>query len=301
MTTEASNVLTALSQDLSGAIAQASESLVAINGRRRMSSSGVHWQTGIIVTAEHTLKRDEEIAVTWADGTTANASLIGRDGGTDLAVLRVETHQPIAQTADLETLQVGNLVLAIARSPESGVNASMGVISALGGSWRSWHGGQIDRFIRPDLTLYPGFSGGALIDTQSRVIGINTAGPRHWTLTIPAPTVQRVVDQLVNRGRIARGYLGLGMQLVQLPESLKSSLQLTGGGVIVVSVEANGPSDRAGVLIGDVIVSLADQPVSDIRDVHALLDPDRVGQALTAQIIRAGALMQLTITVGERP
>ncbi|NJL23565.1 MAG: PDZ domain-containing protein [Leptolyngbyaceae cyanobacterium SM1_3_5] len=190
--------------------------------------------------------------------------------------------------------------MAIARSPESGISASMGVISALGGSWRSWHGGAIDRFIRPDLTLYPGFSGGALIDIEGRAIGMNTAGPRHWTLTIPAATIQRVVDQL-GRGRIVRGYLGLGMQPVQLPDSLKSSLQLAGGGVIVVSVEPDAPADRAGVMIGDIIVRLADQPISDVRDVHALLDPDRVGQPLPAQIIRAGTLTQLTITVGARP
>lgn len=294
------SALLELSNSLSGAIAQAGSSIVAINGRRR-SSSGIHWQSGIIVTAEHTLKRDEEIGITWADGTTANASLIGRDGGTDLAVLRVEgSDRPTAQIADANALQVGNLVMAIARSPESGISASMGVISALGGSWRSWHGGQIDRFIRPDLTLYPGFSGGALIDTEGRAIGMNTAGPRHWTLTIPAATIGRVVDQL-GRGRIARGYLGLGMQPVQLPDSLKSSLQLAGGGVIVVSVEPDAPADRAGVLIGDIIVRLADQPISDVRDVHALLDPDRVGQPLPAQIVRAGALTQLTITVGARP
>ncbi|MBD2090340.1 trypsin-like peptidase domain-containing protein [Microcoleus sp. FACHB-1515] len=295
-----SATLAELSNSLSSAIAQAGESIVAINGRRR-SASGIHWQSGIIVTAEHMLKRDEEIGITWADGTTSNATLIGRDGGTDLAVLRVEgSDRPTVQIANPEALQVGNLVMAIARSAESGISASMGVISALGGSWRSWHGGQIDRFIRPDLTLYPGFSGGALIDTEGQIIGMNTAGPRHWTLTIPAATIQRVVDQL-GRGRIARGYLGLGMQPVQLPDSLKSSLRLAGGGVIVVSVEPDAPADRAGVLIGDIIVRLADQPISDVRDVHALLDPDRVGQPLPAEIVRAGTLTQLTITVGARP
>lgn len=302
MTASESSALGALSHDLAASIAQAGRSIVAVNGRRRFSSSGVHWQPGIIVTSDHAVRREEELTVTLPDGSTVAATLVGRDGGTDLAVLRLESADfATAEIGDTALLQVGNVVLAIARSAESGVNASMGVVSALGGSWRSWHGGRIDQFVRPDLTLYPGFSGGALVDIQGCVVGINTSGPRHMVLTIPVTTVNRVVGQLLQGGRVARGYLGLGMQPVRLPESLKRLLNLPGGGVIVVSVEAEGPGDRAGVLIGDILVALAGQPINDVQDVLAMLDPDRVNQPLPTQIVRGGTAIELTITVGERP
>jgi serine protease DegQ len=306
ISSETSNLLGALSNDLAAAIAQAGQAVVAVNGRRRMTSSGVHWRSGVIITADHALKRDEEIIVTLADGSTVAATLVGRDGSTDLAVLRLETTDlatelATAEIGDTADLKVGNLVLAIGRSQASGINASMGVISALSGSWRTWHGGQIDQFVRPDLSLYPGFSGGPLVDIQGRVVGINTSGRHNQVLTIPTATVNRVIDQLLQRGRIARGYLGLGMQPVRLPESLKTALDLPGGGVIIVSIETDGPADRAGVMIGDVLVAIADHPINDIQDVHALLDPDWVGQPTPARLVRGGTTIDLTITIGERP
>lgn len=178
----------------------------------------------------------------------------------------------------------------------------MGIISVLSGSWRSWYGGQIDQFVRPDLTLYPGFSGGALIDTEGRVVGMSTTGPRNMALAIPTATIQRVVGQLTQTGRIARGYLGVGMQPVRLPNSLVQSLQLAdAGGVIIVSVEADSPADRAGVIIGDVLIALGETPIGDVRDVFAKLDPDQVGKTITAHIIRGGAPVEVSIVVGERP
>jgi S1-C subfamily serine protease len=156
--------------------------------------------------------------------------------------------------------------------------------------------------IRPDVTLYPGFSGGALVDVRGRIMGINTSGPRSTVLTIPPPTVNRVVGQLLERGRIARGYLGLGMQPVRLPESLKRTLNLTRpGGVIIVAVESDSPAERAGLLIGDVLVALDGVPIGDTADVQALLGPERVGAAVVASMIRAGLLAERTIVVGERP
>jgi S1-C subfamily serine protease len=178
----------------------------------------------------------------------------------------------------------------------------MGVVSALSGAWRSYYGGLIDQFIRLDLTLYPGFSGGPLVEATGRVVGINTSGPRHTVLTIPASTVNRVLDQLLEKGRIARGYLGLGMQPVRLPETLKTTLNLSSvGGVIVVNVESNGPADKAGVLIGDVLVALDGTPVSDTGDVQAMLGSQSVGKTLRAQIVRGGALVEVAIAPGERP
>jgi S1-C subfamily serine protease len=299
---ERSSALSVLSNDFADLVERSAPLVVAVNGRRRSAASGIHWQAGIIITADHAIKREEEITVILPDNRTVNATLVGRDSGTDLAVLRLDgVELPTPEIADPASLKVGHWVMAIARSQDSGVNASLGVLSAVGGVWRTWHGGQIDQFIRPDLKLYSGFSGSALVDVQGRLIGINITGHRQMVLTIPSSTVNRLVSQILNRGRVTRGYLGVGMQPVQLPENLKTALNLPGGGVMIVSLEAGSPAERAGILMGDILVKLGDQPVGDLRDVQMMLDPDRVGQPLTAQLVRGGALTEITITIGERP
>jgi S1-C subfamily serine protease len=300
---EISSALLALSNNLADSVEQAGNSVVAVNARSRMSSSGIHWRQGIVVTADETIKREEEITVGLPDGRTVPATLVGRDPSTDVAVLKLQNVElPVAEIGDTSSLKVGHLVLALGRASESGLSASMGVVSTLGAAWRSYYGGLIDQFIRLDLTLYPGFSGGPLVEASGRIVGMNTSGPRHTVLTIPASTVNRVVDQLLEKGRIARGYLGLSMQPVRLPETLKTTLNLSSvGGVIVVNVESNGSADKAGVLIGDVLVSLDGSPVSDTSDVLALLGPQSVGKSLNVQIIRAGELVEVALTPAERP
>lgn len=295
--------LLALSDNLADVVEQAGHSVVAVNARHRIPSSGVHWRSGIIVTAAHTIRRQEEITVTLPDHRTVPATLVGRDSSTDLAVLKLQTAEfPVAEIGDAESLKVGHIVLAVGRSGESGLSASLGVVSVKGGAWRSWCGGQIDQFLRLDLTLYPGFSGGPLVDATGCVVGINTVGPRKMVLAIPAVTVNRVINTLLEKGRIARGYLGLGMQPVLLPDTLKSTLNLSSnGGVIVVNIEPNGPGDRAGVLIGDVLLSLDGQLVSDTGDVQAMLGTESVGKTLKTQIIRGGVLVEVAIAVGEKP
>jgi S1-C subfamily serine protease len=296
------STLLALSNDLADAVARAGRAVVAVNARPRIPSSGVHWRQGLIVTAEHTVQRDEEITITLPDGQTAQAELVGRDSSTDLAVLRLSTtNLLVGEMGDAMELKIGHLALAVGRPGERGLSASLGVISALGGSWRTWGGSRIDQFIRLDLALYPGFSGGALVDGRGRVAGIVTSGPRNSVLAIPAATVNRVVDQLLEKGRITRGYLGLGMQPLRLPDALKQSLKLEGyGGVIIVAVEPGGPAEQAGALIGDVLVELDGRVVNEPGDVQAALDPEQVGKTIKAKIVRAGAKAELSIVVGER-
>lgn len=296
------NPLQALSDQLAEAIAQASPSVVAVNARRRYSSSGIHWQPGLIITADHTVKRDEDITITLADGQTRPATVMGRDSGTDLALLRVqEPDFPVVARGEATSLKAGHLVMAIARSSEGNVSASMGIISALGGTWRTWYGGHIDQFIRPDLSLYPGFSGGPLIDPQGHVLGINTSGPRDLALTIPTTTIGRVVEQWSQKGRISRGYLGVGMQPVRLPERLRTAFNLSQYGVLIVSLEPDAPADQAGVLLGDILLALNDMPITDVGDVQMMLGPEQVGQSMRAKLLRGGALVELAIAVGERP
>lgn len=296
--------LESLSNDVSGAIAHAAQSVVAVDARRRATSSGVHWREGIIVTADHAVKRDSEISLTLPDGREVPAELAGRDSSIDVAVLRFDgSGLRAADFSSPDNLAVGCLAVAVARSDDEGVAASLGVISALGGPWRTWQGGRVDRLIRPDVNIYPGFSGGPLIDAKGGVIGMNTAGlSRRTALTLPVATIEKVMAQLLNRGKVTRGYLGVGMQQVRLPDALREQLKIDGSdAVIVLSVEPGGPAERAGVYIGDVIISLDDHRIEDVHDVLAFLSDDAAGRTVRAKIVRAGGAAEIAIAVGERP
>ncbi|HEY5095587.1 MAG TPA: trypsin-like peptidase domain-containing protein [Candidatus Eremiobacteraceae bacterium] len=296
--------LESLSNDVSGAIARAAQSVVAVDARRRATSSGVHWREGIVVTADHAVKRDSEITLTLPDGREVPAELAGRDASIDVAILRFDgAGLRTADFASPDDLAVGRLAIAIARSDDEGVAATLGVVSALGGPWRTWHGGRVDRLIRPDLNIYPGFSGGPLIDGNGAVIGMNTTGlSRQTALTVPVSTIERVVGQLLKRGKVTRGYLGVGMQQVRLPDAIRDRLHVEAGdAVIVLSVEPGGPAERAGLFIGDVLISLDDQRIDDVHDVLAFLSDDVAGRNVRASIIRAGAVTEVVIAVGERP
>ncbi len=287
--------LVALSNELAGAVEQAGRAVVSVNARPRFGSSGVLWRPGVIVTSEHTIRRREEIGITLPDGRTTSATLAGRDPGTDLAVLKLADNGVLAANlGSTETLKPGHMVLAIGRSPDSGVNATMGIMSAVSGPWRSWRGGQLDQYLRLDLTLYPGSSGGAVVDTAGRVLGIATSAlSRIAGLAVPVSTVNRVVDELLRTGHVSRGYLGLGLHPVALPDGST--------GLIVLSAEPDGPAARAGVLIGDILVALGGKPVSDTDDIQAVLSGESVGKPVAARIVRGGHAIELNITVGERP
>lgn len=306
---ETSNSLVALSRQMAEAVERVSPSIVAVDARPRVRTSGVIWREGVVVSTNHTVRRDEEITVTLHDGRQVKATLAGRDAGTDLAVLRVEgdgehAANTTAQTADSSTIKVGNLVLAVGRAhPERGVSASFGIISTLGDEWRTWRGGEIDRLIRLDLAIYLGFSGGALVDAEGRVVGINTSAlARGAGVTVPASTVDRVVDQILTHGRIARPYLGVGMHPVALPDKLRDKFQLTQAtGLMMLSVEAEAPADKAGITIGDILLALEDTPVADTDDVQAMLGGKKVGVIVKARILRGGEVKEVEITLGERP
>lgn len=187
----------------------------------------------------------------------------------------------------------GNLALSIGRSPDSGVNATLGIVSAVSGSWRTWRGGRLDRYIRLDLTLYPGSSGGLVVNTKGEALGIATSAlSRIAGLAIPASTVDRVVEEILSRGHVARGYLGVGLQPVELPDRHK--------GLIVLSLEPDGPAAKAGVLIGDVMVSLGGTEVSDTDDIQSVLEGHAVGQTIAAGLVRGGAAVTIEVAIGER-
>jgi S1-C subfamily serine protease len=181
--------------------------------------------------------------------------------------------------------------------------ASIGIVSALTGPWRTWRGGMLDRLIQTDVTLYPGFSGGPLVDAAGKVAGINSSIlARGMSVAIPAETVRGVVQALLTQGRVRRGYLGVSSQPVPVPPSLAQSFSLAQAiGLLVVGVEPGGPADKGGLMLGDLIIALAGQPVQDAEDLQRLLGPERVGVATPIRIIRGGQLMEVIVTVGERP
>jgi S1-C subfamily serine protease len=301
--------LATLSAELAGCIERVAAAVVAVHAREPLPSSGVHWRPGLIVTAAHSVRREEAIRVTLPDGRVLAAELAGRDAGTDLALLKVEsTDLAVAEAADGAALRVGHLVLAVARVDERGPRASLGIAGLVAGPWRTRRGGRLDQWIGLDLALYPGFSGAAVADAGGRVIGIATsAHTRTAGVAIPAATVNRVTDELLAKGFVGRAYLGLGLHPVALPEPLAQRLNLPQldecgrQGLIALSVEPEGPADRAGVLIGDILIAFDGAPVQDTDELQALLGPDSIGRDAKLGIVRGGAWLQLAVRIGERP
>lgn len=293
-----------LSDELAKLVEEYQSGVVAVHARSHYPSSGVQWRPGVVVTADHTLHREEDIQVTLPSGAKAPASLAGRDPGTDIAILKVEgLGAPASTQAKSEATKAGELALVVGRSPNSGANASLGVISAVSGPWRTWRGGRLDQYIRLDATLFPNSSGGAVVDCRGKLLGIATTGlSRIAGLAIPASTINRVVDALLEKGHVPRGFLGVGVQPVAIPEDLRAKLGLSNKtGVMVVDVESGGPSSKAGVLLGDILVGLEGAPLEHIEDLQTVSDSSAIGKSVKAKLIRAGAAREVTITVGERP
>ncbi len=289
-----------LSDEMAGLVATSSNAIVRIDGRQRLAASGIVWQAdGIILTAHHVVERDEGITVGLADGTTVDATVVGRDPGVDLALLRVNSTNLTAATwIDGSELKVGHLVLALGR-PGNQIQATLGIISAIGEEWRTHAGGTVDSYVQTDVVMYPGFSGGPLVAADGRFAGLNTSGlTRNTSVALPAATLTRVVQSILTHGHVPRGYLGVGVQPVRLAENLQ---QLVGQetGLMIMSVDADGPAAQAGLLQGDVITSLEGTPIRHVDELQAFLGSDRVGKVLDTRLLRGGVLQQLSMTVGQ--
>ncbi len=290
--------------DFSNALASTVEALgpstVRVEGRERLPATGIVWSAdGVIVTAHHVVEQDENIGVGLADGRTVRAALVGRDPTTDVAVLRAEASGLAAPAwAAADQLRVGHLVLALGR-PGHTVMATLGVVSALGQSWRTPAGGQIDRYLQTDITMYPGFSGGPLVSSGGEVIGLNSSALlRGVSITVPAATLRQVVQSLLAHGHVRRGYLGIGAQPVRLPAGLAQELgQETG--LLLVSVEPGSPAEAGGLVLGDTIVALAGERVRHLDELLALLGGDRIGATTPVRIVRGGKVEERTVVVGE--
>jgi S1-C subfamily serine protease len=296
--------LETLSSELAAIVERFQPYVVAVHARSHFPSSGVHLRPGYVVTADHTIRRDDDIQISAEPGKQLEGILVGRDPGTDLAVLKVEglgASVPAAQKS--APLKAGDLALVIGRSPNSGVNVSFGCVSAVSGPWRTFRGGQLDSYVRLDARMFPNSSGGAVVDAAGRLRGIATAGlSRMAGLTISAATVEHVLDTLIEKGRIPRGYIGVAVQAVAIPQALRSRLSLRNEtGVMLVEIEPQGPAEKAGLLPGDMVVAIDDSAIENGEQMQSLSDAAMVGKPARLKVIRGGELREIAVTVGERP
>jgi S1-C subfamily serine protease len=291
-----------LSQSFAETVNAVHDSIVTVHGGGRSTTSGVVWRPGVVVTVRHGVRRTDSLQVALR-GEAIHATLAGTDAGTDLAVLRVDGSTGTAvDTATASPARVGELVLAVGRSALGDISASAGIIARLGSAWRSWRGGQMDSLIRPDLQLYVGQSGSALVNEAGRVLGINSSAlARNAVITIPAATIDRVVDAILERGHVPRPYLGAAMQAVPVPEAQRSQFgDGVGEALLVLHVEPKAPAALAGVLVGDLIFSIDGQSVHNVHGVQHHLSSLKVGDPVALSVIRGGVKVDLTVTLGDR-
>jgi S1-C subfamily serine protease len=299
----ANSILETISSEFSSAAEKVGGSVVAVHARRWLPTSGIEWKKGVVVTVHHGVQLDEDIKVLLDGGHAISAKLVGRDPRTDIAVIRIEERSSRApQLGDSTSLRLGHLVLALGRTRRGDLVASSGIIGGISGEWRNRRGGQLDQHIRLDLALYPGFSGGPLLNARGEVVGINTRGLAHGrAVTVPVATVNRVVEELLEKGHIARPYLGIAMQPVEVPENMRSKLpSQTRVGLLVVHVENDGPAEEAGMLLGDVLFEVGGETVEHVDAIQDSLATAKVGDVLQIRVIRAGEIKPVSIKLGER-
>lgn len=296
-----SNILVELSNSMAAAAEKAAASTVLVNARRRMPASGIAFAADLVLTAEHVVEREDDISILLPDGTQAAAKLAGRDPGSDLAVLRLEKGLMTPAQAAAQ-VKIGQLVLALGRPSEAGIEVSLGVISAMGGPVRTPRG-SIDKYIRTDTTPYPGFSGGPLVDAEGQVVGVNTSGfGRGVTLTIPAEYAWKVADQLARNGSVKRGYLGVRSEAVELPEAAQQALKREqASGLLLVSVERKSPAEVGKLIVGDILVGVDGQPIPDHDTLFDHLTADAVGKSIPFEVLRGGLPQTFMVEIGARP
>ena len=283
--------LSSFSAELQRLVAAAAPAVVAVHSHRSRAS-GFVWRTGFVVTADEALAEEGEISVVLAGGVAKKATLAGRDPSTDVALLRVEGAD--AAPARLDTGAVKPSALALVVGARDGETlAALGIVSLAGPKWRSLRGGEIDARIELALPLSRAAEGGLVVDATGHAIGMAVFGPRRRVLVIPSATIDKVAARLQTHGRVARGYLGLGLQPVRLDDG--------GVGAIVMNVDRDGPGAAAGLAQGDVIAAWDGRPIESVWALRRALGPESVGSKAVLSLKRAGASAQAIITIGERP
>lgn len=296
------STLAEFSQQLADTVEKAGQSVVSVLEGGRAGVSGTVWREGIGVAVDHTIQGLDEVTVILPSGKETKASVTGRDPGTDIALLKLPIDTPSAALADDSSARPGEIVLSVGRRGTEGLAATYGLISAIGGPWRTSSGGRVDRWFRLDLNPFPGFSGGPIINAGCEVLGIATSGRGRSAAVVPAATVNRVVDQLLKHGRTVRGYLGIGVQPVAFPEDAWQKLGISGGrGLLIIAVAPGSAATEAGLMLGDVIVAIDGITLQSGASLQSILDGENVGKSVSIDIVRGGQLRKVAVTVREKP
>ncbi len=302
--TESNGVLASLSNDLAAAVEQAAQSVVTVFGRQRMPATGIVWtESGLIVSANHVVERDEDIHVDTPDGQHLSTSVVGRDPNSDLVLLKLEGAELTPAVRASREPKVGQLVLAVGRPGKSGPMASLGVIGLIGGKGgRDQRRNQLGNFLKTDAAMLPGFSGGPLVDAWGEILGLNSSTlGRGSGFTLPNATIEKVVASLQQHGKVRRGFLGVSAQAVAVNDQLAESLGLESRkALVIVGLESGGPAEQQGLFIGDIIVRVGDTAVGSVDQLMEQLSGDVVGQSVDIAVIRGGELTSKSIVAGER-
>jgi S1-C subfamily serine protease len=276
-----------LSTGLTAAVEAASAYTLTVDARRKFPASGIAYAADLVLTADHVVTRDEDIRIGLPDGSSAPATLAGRDPGSDLALLRL-SEKSLTPAITAKDPKIGQLVLALGRPSAAGMQASFGIVTAIGGPARTWRGGLLDQFLTTETVPYPGFSGGPLVDVDGRVLGLNTSGlTRGEALTIPVSVAWLIAESLAKHGTVKRGYLGVRTQPVE-------------AGLLVLWLEKDGPAEKSGLMVGDILTKINAHALKDADDLFAALTSDTVGQSTAVEILRGGQPQTVHVTVGER-
>lgn len=300
--TSDSNPLSAFSEQLTQAVARGAKSTVLVNSRRRIPASGIVYAPDLILTADHVVERDEDLSIMLANGNVVSVTLAGRDPGNDLALLRLEKTSATPAEKTVKEVQVGEMVLALGRPSKEGIEASLGIVCSISGPVRTGRGGMLERYLRTDTIPFPGFSGGPLIDVEGRVVGLNTSGLGHGVaITIPAALAWSDAENLAKFGYVKRSYLGIRSQLVSLSSDLQKALgREQEEGLLLVSVETGSPAEVGGLFVGDILVAINGQSVSDHDELLVYLTGEVVGKATSIQILRGGQPLSVSVIPAER-
>ncbi len=301
MSTQPNN-LSSFSQALTELVSEAASGVVAIKSAAYRVTSGVVLANNLIAAASHSIRREDRVPVIAANGSEGTGAVLGRDPGIDLAILKGEGLNTRAlPKADISTLKTGMLAVVVGFTSDVGATASLGILGAVGPERRTWRGGSLDQFLRLDANVYPSQSGAAVINAEGQLIGMATpALSRHSSMVVPLSTVERVARELAEQGRIRHGYLGIGVQPVEIPENLRSKMQSEATGLIVLSVETGSPAEKAGLQLGDILLKLHGRGMTDIGELHTALRGEIIGKQVEAIVLRAGTPVVLEVTVAER-
>ncbi len=276
---------------------------VQVNARRRIPASGIIYQPDLVVTANHAVERDEDLSVVLADGNSTNARLAGRDPGRDIALLRLAQAGAQPAQASAGSVQVGQPVFALARPEDGGLEASFGIISAVSSDpVPTRRGGVLEKYLRAEVNPYPGFSGGPLVDMEGKVLGMNTSSFSMGALiTIPSDVLWKAAQYLAEHGSVRQGYLGIRSQPVTLTEANQAALRRSqDSGLLLVGIERESPAANAGLIVGDILVGIAGQPLTSHEILQSRLNSEMVGKTISLEILRGGQRIDVSVIVGER-